>query len=154
SPLLVNETGEALGLANRTRVEIRASNFRVVRGLSLLACVIDEVAFLRDESSAVPDVELVRAVTPSLAASGGLLLGLSSPWAKRGVLWSKYRKYFGQEDPRVLVWQASSETMNPALNAEMIANAREEDGESAASEWDAAFRSDLESYVSSELIES
>jgi lysophospholipase L1-like esterase len=40
-------------------VEVRSSNFRsVVRGLTLLAAVIDEIAFLRDESSAVPDLEL------------------------------------------------------------------------------------------------
>src|SRR5262249_8005871 len=153
STLVANQTADALELTNRTRIEVRASNFRSVRGVTLIACVIDELAFLRDESSAVPDVELVRAVTPSLAASGGLLLGLSSPWAKRGVLWSKYKRFYGQDDPCALVWQAPSAQMNPLLDAEMIATAREEDGEAAASEWDATFRSDLESYVSTELVE-
>jgi hypothetical protein len=81
---------------------VRSSNFHSVRGVSLLAAIIDEIAFLRDESSAVPDVGLYRALKPALATTGGLTLGV---WAQRGLPWSKYRKHFGRDDDGVRVWR-------------------------------------------------
>lgn len=152
-PLVVEQTAESLTLRHRVRVEVRSSNFRSVRGMTLLAAILDEVAFLRDESSAVPDVELYRAIRPALATTGGLLLGISSPWAQRGLLWSKYRTHHGVDGDPVLTWQAPSTTMHPGLSAALIAEAHEDDPEAAAAEWDATFRSDLESYVSTAVLD-
>jgi hypothetical protein len=151
-PLVVEQTAESITLRHRVRIEVRSSNFRSVRGLTLLCAVVDEIAFLRDESSAVPDVELYRALKPALATTGGLIVGISSPWAQRGLLWTKYRKHFGQ-DGAVLVWQAASRVMHPALSAELIADAHEDDPQSAVSEWDGAFRADLESYISQAAVD-
>jgi hypothetical protein len=145
-PLVEGETAESIELRHRVRLEVRASNFRGVRGVTLLAAVLDEVAFLREEGSALPDVELYRALKPALATTGGLILGISSPWAQRGLLWQKYRRHFGQ-DGDVLVWQADSRTMNPTLAASLVDEATEDDPEAAAAEWQGQFRSDLESYV-------
>jgi hypothetical protein len=151
-PLVSGETTEAIELRHRVRLEVRASNFRAVRGVTLLAAVLDEVAFLREEGSALPDVELYRALKPALATTGGLILGISSPWAQRGLLWTKYRKHFGH-DGEVLVWQADSRTMNPTLRPSLIAEATEDDPEAAAAEWQGQFRSDLESYVSTQILD-
>jgi hypothetical protein len=120
--------------------------------VTLLAAVLDEVAFLREEGSALPDIELYRALKPALATTGGLILGISSPWAQRGLLWQKYRKHYGQ-DGDVLVWQADSRTMNPTLAASLVAEATEDDPESAAAEWQGQFRSDLESYVTTAVLD-
>ena len=85
-PLVAGEAAsedvKILDLRHRTRIEVRSASFRLVRGMTLLCAIIDEVAFLRDESSAIPDVELVRALKPALLTTNGLLLGLSSPWAQ------------------------------------------------------------------------
>jgi hypothetical protein len=151
-PLVARETAEGIELRHRVRLEVRASNFRSVRGVTLLGAVVDELAFLRDEASAVPDVELYRALKPALATTQGLILGISSPWAQRGLLWTKYRKHFGQAGD-VLVWQADSQTMNPTLKASLIAEAAEDDPEAAAAEWQGQFRSDLESYVSTAVLD-
>jgi hypothetical protein len=151
-PLVAGETAEAIELRHHVRVEVRASNFRAVRGVTLLAAVLDEVAFLREEGSALPDVELYRALKPALATTNGLLLGISSPWAQRGLLWQKYRRHFGQ-DGDVLIWQADSRTMNPTLAASLVAEAAEDDPEAAAAEWEGQFRSDLESYVSTQVLD-
>jgi len=97
------QTAESLDLKGRIRIEVRASSHRSVRGVTLLAAVVDELAFLRDETSAVPDIELVRALRPALVTTGGLLLGISSPWAKRGVLWQQYRRHYGVEDAATLI---------------------------------------------------
>ncbi|MCW5891591.1 MAG: hypothetical protein KIT14_13980 [bacterium] len=150
--LVSNETAESIELRRRVRIEVKSSNYRAVRGVTLLAAVLDECAFLRDEASALPDVELYRALKPALATTGGLMLGLSSPWARRGLLWTKYRKHWAQ-DGSVLVWQAPSTTMHPGLDAELIAEAREDDPEAAAAEWDACFRADLESYCSADVLD-
>jgi hypothetical protein len=151
-PLVTEETAESVTLGHRVKIEVRSSNYRRVRGVTLLGCVLDELAFLRDEASALPDLELYRALKPALATTGGLILGISSPWAQRGLLWSKYRKHFGQ-DGDVLVWQADSRTMNPTLSAALIDEAVEDDPEAAASEWGGAFRSNLESYVSTAVLD-
>jgi hypothetical protein len=37
--------------------------------------------------------------------SGALLLALSSPYARKGVLWDAHRKHYGKDNDRVLVWQ-------------------------------------------------
>jgi hypothetical protein len=151
-PLVVGETSESIELRHHVRLEIRAGSYRSVRGVTLLACVIDELAFLREEGSALPDVELYRALKPALATTGGLILGISSPWAQRGLLWTKYRKHYGH-DGDVLVWQADSRTMNPSLRQSLVMEAMEDDPEAAAAEWEGQFRSDLESYVSTQVLD-
>ena len=79
--LVVNETADSLELRHRVKIEVRSSNYRRARGVTLLAAILDELAFLRDEASALPDVELLRALKPALATTGG------SSWASavRGV---------------------------------------------------------------------
>jgi hypothetical protein len=43
--------------------------------------------------------------------------------------------------------------MHPALSQELVDDAYEDDAEAAAAEWGGSFRSDLESYVSTAVIE-
>src|SRR5690606_37520537 len=93
---LVNRTRDTLEFAHRTRGEIATGSFRAVRGYSIPLAVIDEAAFLRDERSATPDVELARALKPALATLGGRLAVISSPNRKVGLLWSKYQRHFGK----------------------------------------------------------
>jgi hypothetical protein len=59
--------------------------------------VIDEAAFLRSEESAVPDIELARAIRPALMTLGGRLVVISSPHRKVGLLWNAFRMYHGDE---------------------------------------------------------
>jgi len=84
---------------------------------------------------------------------GSLLIGLSSPYAKRGLLYEKYRDHFGRDDSNVLVWQADTATMNPQVDRREIEQAYRDDPASAASEFGALFRSDLESFVDREALE-
>ena len=74
----------------------------------MIAALCDEVAFWRSETSANPAEETVRALRPSLAtlAPHSLLIGASSPYSRQGLLWHQYRKHYGREGCRVLVWQA------------------------------------------------
>ncbi len=153
SRLVVREDKETIELSNRTAIEITTASFRSVRGYSVACCIADEIAFWRSEDSANPDFEIINAIRPAMATLDGKLIALSSPYAKRGELWNAYRRYFGTDDPSVLVAQASSLTMNPRLPARVVEQAYERDQASAQAEYGAQFRADLEAFVSREAVE-
>ena len=88
---------------------------------------------------------------PGLGTSNGQLFLISSPYARRGELWRAYDKHFGKQGP-VLVAQAPTATMNVSLPSGVIDRAYQGDPASAAAEFDASFRSDLEAYVSIEAV--
>ena len=120
----------------------------------MVAVVADEVAFWRDDSTVNPDREILDALRPGMATvPGAVLLGISSPYSRRGVLWDAYRKHYGQDASPVLVWQAASTEMNPTIDPALIERAYAEDEASASAEYGAEFRRDIESYVSREAVD-
>lgn len=117
-------------------------------------CWRKETAFWRDENSANPDAEIFRALRPGLSSiPGAILLNASSPYRKSGVLHSTFKRHYGRDDSRVLVWRGATERMNPTIDRAIIAEAREADPAAAAAEYDAEFRTDVESFVSREIVD-
>jgi hypothetical protein len=82
-----------------------------------------------------------------------MLLAASSPYARRGALWSAHRKHFAQTGDPVLVWQSHTRTMNPTVPQRVIDEAYEKDPASASAEYGALFRTDVESFISREAVE-
>jgi hypothetical protein len=153
---LVERSGaEFIDLNNCVTVEIQTASFRTTRGYTMVAALCDELAFWRsDEGSANPDSEIIAALRPAMATvPGSMLLCASSPYARRGALWDAFRKHHGRDGP-VLVWKADTRTMNPTVPEEVIAEAYEADPASAAAEYGAQFRTDVETYVAREVVES
>ncbi len=74
---------------------------------------------------------------------GSILMLASSPYAKRGELYAAFRRHFGKDDARVLVWKADTATMNPKIDPAIIAEAYDSDPEAARAEYGAEFRDDL-----------
>jgi hypothetical protein len=68
-------------------------------------------------------------------------------------LWESFRRHFGQDGDPVLVWRAATTTMNPTIPQSVINEAHERDPSSAAAEYGAEFRSDIEGYIGREAIE-
>jgi hypothetical protein len=91
-----NITSESIESMHRTRLEVFTSNFRSARGYSMPLAIIDEAAFLRDELSAQPDIELRRALLPALATLKGRLLVASSLHRRSGLMWDMHRKHYGR----------------------------------------------------------
>ncbi len=151
--MINKRNAESLELTNRVCIEVSTSNFRAVRGRTLLACIFDEVAFFRAESSDATDVEIYRAAIPGLATTGGLLIGISSPWAKRGLLYAKYQKHYGQPGD-VLVVKGPTSLFNPTLDPQVVADALADDPEAAKTEWLGEFRDGIASFVDRDVIES
>ncbi len=159
SPILAQQlrgrSGDTIELAGSIFIEVRWSNFRRVRGPTCIACIIDEVAFLpNDEASASPDSALLEALRPTLATTGGPLIASSSPYARRGELWLTYRRHYGPDgDKLIIVAQAASRVTNPSLSQRVVDRALERDPVSAAAEYLAQFRSDLEGYIAREALD-
>ena len=154
-PLIVKRDTETIELSNRVVIEIATASFRSTRGYSYAAVLCDEVAFWRsDETSLNPDVEILRALRPGLATiPGSMLLIASSPYSQRGELYNAFRRHFGRDDARVLVWKASTAEMNPSIDKRIIDEAYEDDPESAKAEYGGEFRTDLADFVSRETID-
>ena len=93
------------------------------------------------------------AVRPGLATTQGPLILASSPYAKRGVLWDTHRLHFGKDgDPLILVAQGASRDFNPTLSQSVVDRALERDHVAASAEYLAEFRSDIEGFVSHEVV--
>lgn len=153
-PMIVEESQDTILLNNRVQIEIAAASFRSTRGYTYAAVLCDEIAFWRNEESLNPDVEILRALRPGLASIPGAVMMLaSSPYAKKGSLYAAYRRNFGKDDARVLVWKAPTEAMNPRIDPEIIAEAYDEDPEAARAEYGAEFRDDLADFITREAID-
>ena len=153
--LIANRTQDALELTNRISIEVRPASFRKLRGPTYVAVIADELAFWYvDSSYANPDIEVLNAVEPGLATTGGPLILASSPHARRGVLWDLFKRHYGSDgDPLTLVAHGASRTFNPSLPQRVIDRALEKDRARASAEYLAEFRTDIEGFVSLEVVE-
>jgi hypothetical protein len=151
--MVTRRTASGLELENDVSIEVATNSFRAVRGRSFLLSVLDECAFYADENSASPDTELYNAIKPGLATlPGAMLIGISTPHRKSGLLFSKWKKHFGENDDNVLVIQASTETLNPTIDREFVQQFYDADPQVAAAEWGAQWRDDISGFVDPEVV--
>ena len=140
--LIANRTADTLELSNGISIEVRASSFRRLRGPTFVAVICDEAAFwFSDELAANTDTEIVNAVRPGLATTGGPLIIASSPYAKAGLVWELHRQHYGAAgDPLVLVAQGASRDLNPSLSEAVVTRALARDEAAARAEYLGQFR--------------
>jgi hypothetical protein len=116
--LIFRRNADSLSLTNGVTVEVRAASFRRLRGLTCVAVIASEAAFWfsEDGGSSNVDTEILNAIRPTLATTRGPLVLITTPYAKRGEVWSMYSRHFGaQGDERILVAQGTSREFNPTL---------------------------------------
>jgi hypothetical protein len=77
---------ETIELRNRITIEIHTASFRTTRGYTIVAALLDELAYwATDEASAEPDTEVINAVRPGMSTiPDAVLLCASSPYARKG----------------------------------------------------------------------
>jgi hypothetical protein len=153
--MVIGRTSEELRLNTGVTIAVRTASWRGLRGLTAVGAICDEIAFWSsDEGSANPDAEILAALRPALATTGGPLWAISSPHARRGELWQTYRRHYGPTgDPRIVVAQAASRTMNPALAQSVVDRAYERDAAVASAEYGGQFRVDIERLLTLEALE-
>jgi Terminase large subunit, ATPase domain len=156
SPVLAREiasvTASEIRLRNDVVISVQAANFRSIRGRTVVAAVFDETSYWRDIDSANPDLEVFRAVKPALVAAGGMLISISTPYRKLGLMHQKYRDHFGV-DGDVLVVQGDSRVFNPTLDDAAVEAALVSDPEGNRAEWLGEFRTDISAFLSDDLID-
>ncbi len=146
--LVANDVADELDLANGCEIRVYRNDISSIRGVAASLIVMDEAAFYQDADSGSSSAqEVYNAAIPSLATADGMLIGISTPYRKSGLLYEKYSKHFGKNDPAVLVIQAPSLALNPTLDRGFIEEQLEADPEATNSEWNAVFRSDIGSLV-------
>ncbi len=152
--LVKSRTQDSITLRTRLIIQVQAASFRRIRGRTVVCAILDEVAFwMNDADSENPDREIVAAIKPSLATiPNRLFVALSSPYARRGVLWEACQRYYGKDDATALFIKADTATMNPSIDPAFLQEQYDKDPATARSEYGADFREDLESYVSPEAV--
>jgi len=157
SPVLAKEiastTRSEIRLRNGIVIAIHSNSFRSVRGRTLCAVIFDEISFWRDDTTATPDTEVYTAVLPSLITTAGMLVGISSPYRRAGLIHAKHKQYFGVASDDTLIVQGGTLTFNQTLAPEAIAAQQAADPTAARSEWEAEFRADLVGFLDDELID-
>jgi hypothetical protein len=121
----------------------------------VLAAIVDEVCFLGldPDSHVRSDTELINAITPGLATTGGRLLGISSPYAKKGWAYKQFKRCFGNDGADNLVINGPSRTFNPTLDQRIVDAAMAEDIAAAKAEYMGEFRDDVGLFIPREVIE-
>jgi hypothetical protein len=134
---------------------VRPASSRSLRGPTYVAIIADELAHWRvDEYYENPDAAVLGAARPGLMTTHGPLIMMSSPWARRGMLWDTYNKHFGPKGlPSVLVARGTTRDFNPTISQAEIDRELERDPETNRAEYLAEFRADLEQYVRREAVE-
>ena len=151
---IASTTRNEIQLKNGIVIAIHANSFRSVRGRTLCACIFDEVAFWRDDTTATPDSEVYTAVLPALVTHRTACWSASRrPTARVGLMHAKHKQYFATDSDDTLVVQGSTLTFNKTLDPEAIAAQQQADPTAARSEWDAEFRLDVSSFLDDELID-
>jgi hypothetical protein len=153
--LIASRTSDTLTLTNGVNIEVRAASFRRLRGPTYVGVIADEAAFwYSDEFSANTDAEILGAIRPGLSTTGGMVVIASSPYARRGILWNTHKRHYGPAgDPLILVAKGTSREFNPSLPQSVVDRALERDRAAASAEYLAEFRSDIESFVSFEIVQ-
>ena len=160
SPLLAGEvvrrTEERIELRSGAALEICTNDHRTIRGRSAIAVLGDEASFWKsDGESSSSDEEVIAAAAPSLmtAPGGGYLVLGSTTYRKRGLMYEKFKEFFGKDSADELVWLAPSATMNASLPAADIARELAADPTKNRAEFLSEWRDDISGFVPQDALD-
>src|SRR5262245_58085664 len=108
--MVSRQTADEIELSNGITIAVKTSDYRAVRGVTLVCCICDEVCFW-DSQGVNPDKQVFQALRPAMATiPEAKFLVISSPYAKYGVVFEAHHRYFGEDNAPVLIWQADTRT--------------------------------------------
>jgi len=147
---------ESVELKNRIEIVVKPASWRSSRGFTVGLLILEELAYWRfEEESAIRDKEIYTALKPGMTTiKNSLIIGISTPFARQGLLWNKFEKHYGKPGP-VLIWTASTWIMNKTVTEEELRKENFEELGPAefGAEFEALFREDIEGYLPLEIID-
>jgi hypothetical protein len=150
-----NRTQDSIELTNGCSMEVRPCSYKILRGPTYISVVADELAFwFTSTDFANPDIEVITAVQPGLLTTHGPILMVSSAYAKHGVLYDSFKKYYGPNGPDdIIVAFGTSRDMNPSIPQSEIDYHLERNPVANRAEYLSEFRDDVEGLFSREIVE-
>jgi hypothetical protein len=145
---------QEIALTNGLSIACFPCTVKSLRGWSIPAGVMDELAFFRLEGQADSDVEIQQSIRRGMISFPVTrLIKISTPYMKSGILYDDFKRGYAQADPDLLVWKASSLLMNPRLRAERLERERRLDPLRFAREYEGEFAEDLEAFLPSAWVD-
>lgn len=142
---------------SRVRIRTNAASSKSSRGSACPAILCDEIAFWgSDPNAKETDVEIIRAVRPSMAQFEGfdMMIKLSSPNIKQGVLYETWKKYRAGNSPKnVLVLQSPSWMFNNRIPKNRFYLDFQDDMENFDREFRANFIDSISTFITPEAID-
>ena len=152
--LVVAETKDTITLNNDVAIEVGTASTRSLRGYSVPCAICDEVAYWKIEGSTEPDIEILASLRPAqVTFPEPLLVGISTPYSRRGALWETYRDHFGRDGSDILVVQAETRDLNSTVGQAEIDEAMKRDPAHAEAEYGAKFRTDIQAFLDDAMID-
>lgn len=141
---------------SRVQIKVGAASKKTTRGIAACAVLCDEISYWgTDEKYAETDVEILRAVRPAQMQFKDkfMLIKLSSPGIKQGVLYDEYQKRF-ELPSNFAVFKAPSWVWNPEIVTEKFLRTELElDPDGFSSEYRGDFVDSLSDFISPELVD-
>jgi hypothetical protein len=156
APLVDDVRAAEIILTNGITIACFPCTVKSLRGWSIPAAVLDELGFFRLEGQVDSDVEVQASIRRGMVAfqTRTKLVKISTPYMKSGVLYDDFKRAFGQDDPDLLVWKASSLLMNPTtITTKRMDQERRLDPVRFAREYEAEFAEDLAAFLPSAWVE-
>ena len=147
------------GKIQRSRVTIKvgAASKKTTRGTAACAVLCDEIAYWNlDENLKETDVEILKAVRPNMKQFGrkAMMIKLSSPGIKQGVLYGEYQKWHeGTLPANYIVFKAPSWVWNNILPKQEFVDEWVLDQDGFDTEYRANFVDSLSNFILPEFVD-
>lgn len=155
--LLVPWVVDGLIQYSRVQIKVGAASSKTTRGIAACAILCDEIAYWNlDESMKETDVKIMKAVRPAMKQFGkhAMLIKLSSPGIKQGVLYNEYKMdREGKIPESYAVFKAPSWMMNTILPKEEFIEEWLLDQDGFDTEYRSNFADSLSNFMSPELVD-
>lgn len=142
---------------SRVQIKVGAASSKTTRGVAACAVLCDEIAFWNlEENMKESDAKIMKAVRPATKQFGrkALIVKLSSPGIKQGVLYNEYLKWMDDDLPdSYVVFKAPSWVWNTILPKEEFIEEWELDEDGFDTEYRANFVDSLSNFILPEFVD-
>ena len=94
--MIEREAAESFDLDNGVTIEVGTVSFRSTRGYTIVAALLDELAFWPTDDSANPDSEVIAAIRPGMVTIPGAMLLVRAPICEARFALRRNRKHHGR----------------------------------------------------------